>query len=262
MKENNYRFSCKIDLQNKKEACLIILKPNHFQLEPTTVWSFPDRGSWATHSGQYRGNWSPYVPRNLILRYSKPGDWVLDQFMGSGTTLVEAKLLGRNAVGVDINPQSVSISETNLQFQCETNSKIYTRNGNAADLHFIKDSRIDLICTHPPYANIIKYSKGIEGDISLLSVNSFLNEMEKVANETYRILKKGKMCAVMIGDIRKCGKVIPLGFRIMECFLQAGFVNKEIIIKEQHNCRSSDYWKKQNNHFLLLAHEYIFVFQK
>lgn len=202
------------------------------------------------------------MPRNLILRYSKPGDWVLDQFMGSGTTLVEAKLLGRNAVGVDINPQSVSISETNLQFQCETNSKIYTRNGNAADLHFIKDSRIDLICTHPPYANIIKYSKGIEGDISLLSVNSFLNEMEKVANETYRILKKGKMCAVMIGDIRKCGKVIPLGFRMMECFLQAGFVNKEIIIKEQHNCRSSDYWKKQNNHFLLLAHEYIFVFQK
>ena len=150
----------------KKEAWLISLQPNNFKLEPTTVWSFPDRGCWATHSGKYRGNWSPYVPRNLILRYSNPGDWVLDQFMGSGTTLVEAKLLNRHAVGVDINPQSVSISETNLQFQCETNSKIFTRNGNATDLHFIKDSRIDFICTHPPYANIIKYSKGIEGDIS------------------------------------------------------------------------------------------------
>ena len=46
--------------------------------------------------------------------------------MGSGTTLVEAKLLIRNAVGVDINPQSVSISETILQFQCETKSKIFT----------------------------------------------------------------------------------------------------------------------------------------
>ncbi|MDD5949489.1 MAG: site-specific DNA-methyltransferase, partial [Lachnospiraceae bacterium] len=107
------------------------LEPNNFELEPTTVWSFPDRGSCATHSGKYRGNWSPYVPRNLILRYSNPGDWVLDQFMGSGTTLVEAKLLNRNAVGVDINPQSVSISKTNLQFQCETNSKIFTLNGNA-----------------------------------------------------------------------------------------------------------------------------------
>ena len=132
------------------------------------------------------------MPRNLILRYSNPGDWVLDQFMGSGTTLVEAKLLNRNAVGVDINPQSVSISETNLQFQCETSSKIFTRNGNAVDLHFIKDSRIDFICTHPPYANIIKYSKGIEGDISLLGVDEFLSEMENVTEESFRVLKERK----------------------------------------------------------------------
>lgn len=182
--------------------------------------------------------------------------------MGSGTTLVEAKLLSRNAVGVDINPQSVLISKANLQFQCETNSKIFTRNANATDLHFIKDSRIDFICTHPPYANIITYSKGIEGDISLLAIEKFLDEMKKVAKESFRVLKKGKMCAAMIGDVRKCGKAIPLGFRTMECFLQAGFMNKEIIIKKQFNCRSTDYWEKQNPHFLLLAHEYIFVFQK
>lgn len=182
--------------------------------------------------------------------------------MGSGTTLVEAKLLNRNAIGVDINPQSVSVSETNLQFQYETNSKIFTRNANAIDLYFIKDERIDFICTHPPYADIIKYSTGIEGDISLLAVEAFLHEMKKVSEESYRVLKKEKMCAVMMGDIRKHGKVIPLGFQTMECFLQAGFVNKEIIIKEQHNCRSSEYWEKQNNDFLLLAHEYIFVFQK
>jgi DNA modification methylase len=182
--------------------------------------------------------------------------------MGSGTTLVEAKLLNRNAVGVDINPQSVSISETNLQFQCKTKSKIFVRNGNAADLSFIKDNYIDFICTHPPYANIIKYSKGIDGDISLLCVDDFLLEMQKVADEAFRVLKKGKMCAVMIGDIRKFGKVIPLGFRVMECFCQAGFTNKEIIIKEQHNCGSTDYWQKKSHNFLLLAHEYIFVFQK
>ena len=246
----------------KKGECPINLQPNNFQLEPTTVWSFPDRGKWATHSGGYRGNWSPYVPRNLILRYSKPGDWILDQFVGSGTTLVEAKLLGRNAVGVDIYPQSVSISEINLQFQCDSKSKIYIRNGNATDLHFIKDSKIDFICTHPPYSNVIKYSRGIEGDISLLEENIFLTEMKKVANESYRVLKSGRICAVMIGDIRKGGMVIPLGFRVMECFLKTGFRNKEIIIKEQHNCRLTEYWQNQNNSFLLLAHEYIFVFQK
>ena len=96
----------------------------------------------------------------------------------------------------------------------------------------------------------------------MLGVKSFIDVMDKVVYEAYRVLKKGKMCAVMIGDIRKCGKVVPLGFRMMECFLRAGFINKEIIIKEQHNCKSTGYWEKQNNNFLLLAHEYIFVFEK
>lgn len=80
--------------------------------------------------------------------------------------MIEAKLLNRHAVGVDINPQSVSIAQENLQFQCETNSKIFVKNGSAMDLHFIKDSRIDFICTHPPYSNIIKYSKEYNGLIN------------------------------------------------------------------------------------------------
>lgn len=202
------------------------------------------------------------MPRNLILRYSNPGDWVLDPFVGSGTTLVEAKLLNRNAIGIDINPQSVSLSETNINFQCDSNSQIYVKNTDATNIDFMKDSHIDLICMHPPYANIIKYSKNIQGDISLLSVDDFLIEMLKVAKESFRVLKKGKICAVMIGDVRRYGKVVPLGFRTMQCFLEAGFVNKEIIIKEQHNCSSTAFWEKQNNNFLLLAHEYIFVFQK
>ena len=98
----------------------------------------------------------------MILRYSKPEDWILDQFLGSGTTLVEAKLLNRNAIGVDINPQSISLSEANLNFECETQSKIFVRNGDATELSFIKDNKIDFICTHPPYANIIKYSSNIK----------------------------------------------------------------------------------------------------
>ena len=231
-------------------------------MEQTTIWSFPERGKWATHSGNYRGNWSPYVPRNLILRYSKQGDWILDQFLGSGTTLVEAKLLNRNAIGIDVNPHSVALSEANLNFECETKSKIFIRKGDAKDLSCIKDNKIDFICTHPPYANIIKYSTNIEGDISLLNEQDFFDAIIIVAKESYRVLKEGKCCAVMMGDKRFRGNVIPLGFQLMQSFLDAGFKSKEIIIKEQHNCKSTGAWISVNKNFLMLAHEYIFVFYK
>ena len=175
---------------------------------------------------------------------------------------MEAKLLHRNAIGVDINPQAVSLTETNLNFSCDSHSKIFVKNASATNLEFIKDGKIDFICTHPPYADIIKYSSGINGDISLLGEKEFLNEIDKVATESYRVLKDNKCCAVMIGDMRKRGNVVPLGFELMQCFLYVGFKSKEIIIKEQHNCRSTDKWKNQNRNFLILAHEYIFVFYK
>ena len=141
-------------------------------------------------------------------------------------------------------------------------SKIFLKKGTATNLEFIKDRSIDLICTHPPYADIIKYSKDIEDDISLLSVDMFLKQITEVAKESYRVLKKNKICAVMMGDIRRKGNVVPLGFKVMDSFLQVGFKSKEIIIREQHNCSSTKYWENKNNNFLLLAHEYIFVFQK
>lgn len=231
-------------------------------MEKTSIWSFPDRGEWATHSGKYRGNWSPYVPRNLILKYSKVGDWVLDQFAGSGTSLVEAKLLNRNAIGVDINTDALLLSDNNLKFESDSNSRIVLKKGTAENLDFIKDNSIDMICTHPPYADIIKYSSGILGDISLLKYDDFLASMNKVASEANRVLKKNRICAFMIGDIREHGYVRPLGMNTMQKFIDNGFKLKEIIIKEQHNCRSTSYWEKKDRSFYLLAHEYIFVLEK
>ena len=67
-----------------------------------------------------------------------------------------------------------------------------------------------------------------------------------------------------MGDMRKKGMVQPLGFETMRIFESAGFVTKEIIIKEQHNCKATGYWKTNSIkfNFLLLAHEYLFIFKK
>ena len=241
----------------------IPLQPENFELETNTVWAFPNRGKWATHDAKYRGNWSPYIPRNVILRYSNEGDTVLDQFVGGGTTAIESKLTGRNFIGIDINPNAVELSQNKCNFEFDSNVDISIRLGDARKLDLPNES-VDLICTHPPYADIIKYSEDIDGDLSHLPIKSFLMEIGKVAEESFRVLKKGKFCAILMGDTRKNGMVQPLAFETMRIFELAGFKTKEIIIKEQHNCKATGFWKTNSmkHNFLLLAHEYLFVFKK
>lgn len=235
-----------------------------YKLQNTSIWSFPDRGDWCTHKGDYRGNWSPHIPRNLILKYTKESETVLDSFVGSGTTLIECKLLNRNGIGIDINKSALETAKSRLQFPCENNISIKLFNADSTNLKMIKNNSVDFICTHPPYANIIKYSVNIKNDLSLLEYESFLEKMALVAKESYRVLKPSHYCSFMIGDIRKYGNVIPLGFLTMQKFTEAGFTLKEIIIKEQHNCKSTSYWepKAKKLNFYLLAHEYIFVLYK
>jgi Predicted DNA modification methylase len=243
---------------------IITLEPNNFDIESTTIWSFPNRGNWATHNSKYRGNWSPYIPRNIILRYSNENDIILDQFLGSGTTMVEVKLLNRKGVGIDINSEAVNISKCNLNFYKVGSYEPEIIQGNAMDLNMIKSNSIDLICTHPPYANIIKYSKNLNGDLSLYEIDDYLRYMKKVASESFRVLKPNKYCSILIGDIRKNKHIVPLGFRVMQEFLNMGFILKEIVIKEQHNCKSTSFWEKKSieHNFLLIAHEYLFIFRR
>lgn len=240
-------------------------EPDDFELEMTTHWSFPKRGDWATHDAKWRGNWSPYIPRNILLRYSQEGDLILDQFAGGGTTLVEAKLLNRNIIGVDVNDVALSRCREKIDFKHEgAGGKVYIYKGDARHLDFIPDSSIDLICTHPPYANIIQYSENIPEDISHCNIADFLVQMKDVAKECFRTLKRGKYCAILMGDTRQKGHMIPMSFDVMKIFETSGFILKELIIKEQHNCKATGYWKTNSvkYNFLLMAHEYLFVFRK
>lgn len=252
--------------------------PQNFAEEQTTVWSFKSRGNWATHSGEYRGNWSPYIPRNVILKYSKPGELVLDYFCGAGTTAVEAKLLGRRCIAFDINDKVVELAKKKVDFNVQaqelltsidhkTPPQIYEPKlsvGDARSLSSIKDNSVDLICAHPPYANIIHYTDSKEGDLSFFDTDDFLKEMAKVAKESFRVLKSGRQCAILIGDMRRKKHVIPLGFKFINVYLNAGFKLRELIIKRQHNCKTTGFWHASSirHNFLLLAHEYLPIFEK
>jgi len=266
-------------------------QPKDFELEKTNVWSFPERGRWATHKGNFRGNWPPQIARNIILRYSRPGEWVLDQMCGSGTTLIECKLLGRNGVGVDINPDCIMLTLDRLDFEYTPldasfpNVEIKTYVGDARNLNLIEDESIDLIATHPPYANIIYYSKkeGVPGDLSAArNINEFIEAMREIAAESYRVLKPGRFCAILVGDTRRHRHHVPIAFRVMQAFLDVGFILREDIVKYQWKTKTTrEKWmglskttdqcwididkkarKGRYTDFYLLFYEHLFIFRK
>ena len=107
----------------------------------------------------------------------------------------------------------------------------------------------------------LKTCLSFEGDSG--TTDTFINR-EAVASESYRVLKKDKFCAILMGDTRQKGHMIPMSFEVMKIFQDAGFNLKELIIKEQHNCKATGYWKTNSvkYNFLLIAHEYLFLFKK
>lgn len=255
------------------------LQPEAFKTETTTLWSFPKRGKWATHSAGYRGNWAPQIARNIIERYSKPGDTVLDQMVGGGTTMIECALTGRLGLGMDVNRDSLMITWDRLNFDIliaedggafqGAAENIALFQGDARNLDRIQDDTIDLVATHPPYANIIKYSKSapepLVGDLSnVRAVADYAMEMGRVASEAYRVLKPDHYCAILMGDTRRSKHYTPIALRVMDAFLQAGFILKEDIIKAQWNTQTEGLWQRKSReyNFLLIMHEHLFIFRK
>jgi len=239
----------------------------------TTVWSFPKRGSWATHKGDYRGNWPPQIPRALILKYTGEGDIVLDPMVGSGTTCVEAVLLGRNCIGVDLNYNAVMLTHHRLYYLVKALEgsgaprgwyRIY--HGDARRLDKIQDDSVDLVATHPPYLNIVRYGvEKSEGDLSAVrGLEEFLALFKEVAREIYRVLKPGKTLAILVGDTRVRKHYVPLTHYVLLTLLDTGFVLMEEVVKIQHKMKTTrEVWSRlRNRDFLLIYHEKLFILRK
>jgi DNA modification methylase len=185
--------------------------------------------------------------------------------VGGGTTLIEARLLNRNAIGYDINQIAVKTTSERINFDIKSAAKQVAKLGNAQKLPE-KDNTVDLIVTHPPYANIVKYSDGKNPDdlSSISSIPKFLDALDIAIKEMCRVLKPGRYCAILIGDTRKGQHYIPLSHFVLQRCLQTGFALKEEVIKTQHNTTRGPRWTASAKHykFYLIMHEHLFIFRK
>src|SRR5277367_1886902 len=85
---------------------------------PTCVnefWTSKQRAANSLHEVSYRACFKPQLPRFFIERLTAPGEVVYDPFMGRGTTILEAALLGRIPCGCDVNPLSVCLARPRLE---------------------------------------------------------------------------------------------------------------------------------------------------
>ena len=193
---------------------------------------------------------------------------VLDPMMGGGTTLVECRLLGRDAIGVDVNFKAVALSMRRLRFLVSPEtapSMIKMFVGDARQLNLVRPGVVDLIMLHPPYWNVIRYGGGtVEGDLSATdTLADYFSGIREVAAECFRVLKPGRICAVMAGDTRRSHLYVPLAFGVMARFLNEGFSLLESIVKIQHNVRSERVHSAvQDSGFYRISHEHLFIFRK
>lgn len=239
-----------------------------------SLWLIDKRDNSGAHSGAYHGNFVPQIPNQLFRRYTKKGDWILDPFMGSGTSLIEAQRLGRNSVGIELQEEVAK----------EAYQRIITEKNNSSHgLVSIGDSRtVDIddimqkegikkfqfVIFHPPYWDIIKFSDNKDDISNTESLTSFLDNLGMVIDNTTQHLEKNRYCAIVIGDKYANSEIVPLGFHCMNLFLQRGFKMKAILIKNfeetkgKSNQKAIWRYRALASDFYIFKHEYIFVFKK
>lgn len=240
-----------------------------------SLWILSKRDTSGAHLGWYWGNYVPQIPHQFLLRFTKKGDWVLDPFLGSGTTLIECRRTGRNGIGVELQEEIARAAETLIEREpnrFDVQTPVIIADSSRLDFSAELEKRglksVQLLIMHPPYWDIIKFSDRREDLSNAATLNEFLSMLGRVVDNTYSVLEKGRYFALVIGDKYEKGEWIPLGFYSMQEVLKRGYQLKSIIVKNFDQTRGKlnrkELWRYRAlvGGFYVFKHEYIFLFKK
>jgi hypothetical protein len=240
-----------------------------------SLWILNKRDNSGVHHAGYWGNFIPQIPNQLLRRYTKKGEWVLDPFLGSGTTLIETQRLGRNAVGIELSKKVLDQTKKNIAKEANPDKvKLEFLIGDSASVDLnnvltslqIKSFQFQIF--HPPYWDIIKFSNSKSDLSNTKSIEEFLNSFGKVLDNSLPHLDKKRYAAVVISDKYSGGEWIPLGFYVMQEVLKRGMILKSTIVKNfeettaKRNQKELWRYRALAGGFYVFKHEYIFIFQK
>ena len=202
---------------------------------------------------------------------------ILDPFMGSGTTLIAARDMGRHGIGFELNPEYVTLARRRLAqadlFGTDTFA-IYNQDADTIPQVLENDS-VDLCITSPPYWDILLQKRTADykeirnygeeaGDLGRIrDYNRFLDALSRIFSGVFLVLKPGKYCIVNVMDLRKRDQFYPLHADLAQRLQNLGFIFDDMIIwdrrQEYNNLRTLGY---PSVFRLNRIHEFLLIFKK
>lgn len=243
-----------------------------------SLWLLGNRKNEGAHRPDYHGNFVPQIPNQAMRRFTRRGEVVLDPFCGMGTTLIEARRLGRHAIGIELNPEVAELARERIAEEpnpygvktlllTADSTQPETAQQVQAVLHEWGFSHTHLLLLHPPYHDIIRFSEDPRDLSNALSESDFLERFEQVLRLFVPMMETGRMLVLVIGDKYSKGEWVPLGFRTMEQVLKQGLRLKSICVKDIQENRGKrgqhNLWRYRalKYGFYLFKHEYVMFFQ-